>query len=242
MADLSPFAALSAFASASPPADEPSPGSEGSPAPLSRVGSRTVGFQEPLATALEPSPKPAAACHLAERQHSMGSLGQLLRAAQAEQARPRLTIATTRSLRLPAAGRVKRVPRIMEHEEAAAAGSSSDLLGGTAPSREALPGMGMHRSSSIDIGPTRCVARGTERRRRPPLACAQPWLLPRALPRALEMRRGANSSQCPVQGGAAWAMPGHKALAARRPCLPPLPTDARKHTPCMQAVQGTDRP
>lgn len=174
MADLSPFAALSAFASASPPSDEPSPTSgDGSSTALSRVGSRTVGFQEPAAGALEPSPKPVPACLLSERQHSMGSLGHLLRAAQVEQARPRLTIATTRSLRTPAAGRVKRVPRIMEHE--AAGGSSSDLLGSTAPSHDVLPGMGMHRSSSIDIGPTRCGLMGGRSvgrsARKPSLAC-----------------------------------------------------------------------
>lgn len=154
--DLSPFAALSAFASASPPhSDEPSPGSGQGSSSLSRLGSRTVGFHEPPAVALEPSPKPAA-CPLAARQHSMGSLGQLLRAAQAEQARPRLTISTARSLKAPASGRGRRVLRIAEHEEGPAGGSSSDLLGSTAPSHAAPAGMSMHRSSSIDIGPSRC--------------------------------------------------------------------------------------
>lgn len=153
--DLSPFAALSAFASASPPSDEPSPSSGHGSSSLSRVGSRTVGFHEPPAVALEPSPKPAA-CPLADRRHSMGSLGQLLRAAQAEQARPRLTISTARSLKVPATGRGRRVLRIAEHEEGPTDGSTSDLLGTTAPSHAAPAALSMHRSSSIDIGPSRC--------------------------------------------------------------------------------------
>lgn len=153
--EVSPFALLSAFASASPPhSDEPSPGSARGSSSLSRVSSRTVGFHEPPAVALEPSPKPSA-CSLADRQHSMGSLGQLLRAAQAEPTppRPRLSIQTCRSLKAPARGR--RVLRIAEDEEGPG-GSTSDLLGTTAPSHAAPAGLGMHRSSSIDIGPSRC--------------------------------------------------------------------------------------
>lgn len=151
MGDVSPFAN---FCTAASPEEEAAACSHSCSAFGGSAGSprRVVGFDR-SASSGDGLPR-ASSCATAERQGSLGGLNQLFREQrqQAEAPRPRLTIATTRSLRLNST-RVRLVPRIQEDAELAAGAGGGvggvDLLGTTAPS-QALPN-GMTRSCSGSI-------------------------------------------------------------------------------------------
>ncbi|PSC71830.1 hypothetical protein C2E20_4875 [Micractinium conductrix] len=155
MADLSPFAA---FAGAGD-------GAFGSPSASPPHPSRVVGFAASAERAYSAGPEVLPiACPLAERQGSLGGLGALLRArsvqAEPEPPRgPRLSITTTRSLRVGTGQRSKRVPAAPRIQENAAEHHGSEEsagsvdLGSTAPSRPAAP-IARAPSGNIDILPS----------------------------------------------------------------------------------------
>ena len=165
MGEVSPFACF----------EPPGGGAQGGDLAASPPGSRVFGFERASSARLEmPS-----ACSLAERPERQGSLGAALQRQQLNEQQPsrlRLSITTTRSLRVGGTqreGRVSRVPRIQEDSELAASSSGgcghhgggggclSELhLGSTAPSECDCMALTRASSSSIEV-PARWVLGGS---------------------------------------------------------------------------------
>lgn len=185
---------------------------------------RVVGFSECSSSASEGQGHALpSACTLTERAGSLGGLGQALlvqrSAAAAEAARPKLSITTTRSLRV---GRAKHVPPIIqEHAELqSAAAAAAAALGSTAPSREPLQGLHRAASSNIDMpsrwvdAAQRCRAvvgadawggarpfRQRSRKKECPMRCPMPAPLPALLHGALASGPPSHRRPRPIGAG-----------------------------------------